>query len=481
LNAEFINALKCLEKDKNIPFDTLICAIEDALSAAYKKNFSTLENAAIEINRYTGDMKVVMPKTVVDKVKDPQTEITLAQAKKIKTGVAKGDIVDISMAPGDFGRIAAQTAKQVILQRIREAERDIVYDDLVKREGDVVSGTMQRYDQKNIIIELGKVEGVLPQTEQVSTDHFRHGERLKGYVIKVEKGVRCSQVIISRTDPRFIKRLFEMEVPEIAKNLIEIVAVAREPGYRSKVAVRSHELSIDAVGACVGPRGARVQSVVDELRGEKIDIVNWNKDPVFFISNALSPAKVTKVNLNTKEKSALVLVLDTQLSLAIGKDGQNARLAAKLTGWKVDIKTETQYKEYLEEEKNRLAEEARKVEEEKLKKAQEESEAKKAVEAAKKAEDDDKKARAAKIIAAMRKAKEERAVAFKPEDIVAIEGEAEKSPLEPFITLEELEAGKKDRKKKTKVEIEDKGFKKKKAVVKETRKRSYDEEDLEDF
>jgi len=345
MNPDFISALREIEKERNIPMETLLLAIEDALTTAYKKHFGTDENASVKINRTTGDMEVLAEKTIVARVKDPQTEISVAQAKKINPDAEKGETVNIVMPLGTFGRIAAQTARQVIVQRLKEAERDIVFNELTKKEGQLVTATVQRYDQRNIVLEMGKAEGVLPASEQIPGEHFRHGERIKGLVLEARKTTRGSQVIVSRSHPDLIKILFSMEVPEIARGLVEIVSVARDPGYRSKIAVASKEGNIDPVGSCVGPRGSRVQSVVDELRGEKIDIVHYDKDNVVFICNALAPAKVVKVCLNQTRKSALVIVADTQLSLAIGKEGQNARLAAKLTDWKIDIKSETQVKE----------------------------------------------------------------------------------------------------------------------------------------
>ena len=345
MNPEFINALREIEKERNIPMETLLLAIEDALTAAYKKHFGTDDNAMVKINRTSGDMEVLAEKTVVARVKDPQLEISLTQAKKIKPDAEKGDTVYITMPLGTFGRIAAQTARQVIVQRLKEAERDIVFNELAKKEGQLVTATVQRYDQRNIFLEMGKAEGFLPASEQIPGEHFRHGERIKALVLEVRKAARGSQVVVSRAHPDLVKILFGMEVPEIARNLVEIVSVARDPGYRSKIAVASKEGNVDPVGSCVGPRGSRVQAVVDELRGEKIDIVHYDKEPVTFICNALAPAKVIKVGLNHAKKAAMVVVADAQLSLAIGKEGQNARLAAKLTDWKIDIKSESQSKE----------------------------------------------------------------------------------------------------------------------------------------
>ncbi|MCL5037117.1 MAG: transcription termination factor NusA [Chloroflexi bacterium] len=376
--------LREIEKERAIPLEMLLVALEDALSAAYKRIYGTLDNVKIHIDRDTLEMVIVEEKEVVPRVKDKQIQISLTQAKKIKADVEAGDIIQIRKEPGDFGRIAAQTAKQVIVQRIREAERDIVYDELMKKVGQVVSVQVHRFEQRNVIMDMGKSEGYLPVSEQVPGEHFRHGERIKCYVMEIRKTPRGPLVVLSRAHPQLIVTLFEMEVPEISSDVIEIVNVAREPGHRSKIAVYSKDPGIDAVGACVGPRGSRVQAVVDELRGEKLDIINYNEDPTVFICNALSPAKILKVTLN-EEQLAKVVVQDNMLSLAIGKEGQNARLAAKLTGWKIDIKSQSQAEAVKAEETQREAEfkkqkqdelkrkeEAWKLKEEEAKKAEKE-------------------------------------------------------------------------------------------------------------
>ncbi|HEY3999558.1 MAG TPA: transcription termination factor NusA [Candidatus Xenobia bacterium] len=355
MNTEFISALKQIEKERNIPLEMLIRALEDALGAAYKRNFGPNQNIIVEIDRATGAMKVFARKTVVLEVSEEQTELSLDDARQIDDSAQEGDEVLIEVTPTDFGRIAAQTAKQVIVQRIRETERDIIYGEFTKREGDIVSGIVQRYEQRNVLVDLGKAEGVLALSEQAPHEHFRHGERCKAYVLEVKRTARGPQVMLSRTHPGLLKRLFEIEVPEIRQGVISIKAVVREPGYRAKMAVKSNDSSVDPVGACVGPRGSRVQSVSDELRGEKIDLIPWNQDQTVFVANALSPARVIQVLLNDPEKSALVITPDAQLSLAIGKEGQNARLAAKLTGWRIDIKSESQAKEMARDEAARRA------------------------------------------------------------------------------------------------------------------------------
>ena len=360
MNSEFISALKQIEKDRNIPLDMLIVALEDALAAAYKRNFGPNENILVEINRQSGVSRVFSRKLVVEEVDDPALQMALSEAEMLVDGVQPGEEVLIEVTPTDFGRIAAQTAKQVIVQRIREAEREIVFSDYARKEGDIVRGTLQRYESRNALVELGKAEGLLPASEMSPHEYFRHGEPVRAYVTEVRRTPRGPQVILSRTHPALLKRLFELEVPEIRQGIIGIKAVVREPGFRSKIAVKSNDPTVDPVGACVGPKGSRVQAVVDELRGEKIDIINWNADAGVFVSNALSPAKVINVYLNAHDKTAMVLVPDQQLSLAIGKEGQNARLAAKLTGWKIDIKSESQWREIQrEEEARRAAEEVR--------------------------------------------------------------------------------------------------------------------------
>jgi len=342
MNMEFIEALHELEKGRGISAEILFEAIEAALISAYKKNFGSLQNVRVLIDRSTGEFKVYARKTVVEIVEDARTQVGLEDARKIDPNYQLEDIVEYAVTPRDFGRIAAQTAKQVVVQRIREAERGMIYDEYVNREGDIVTGVVQRYEQKNVIIDLGKIEAVLPAQEQIPGEVYQSFERIKTYVLEVKKTTKGPQIMLSRTHPGLIKRLFELEVPEIHDGIVEIKGVSREAGARSKIAVYSRDSNVDPVGACVGPKGARVQTIVTELKGEKIDIVNYSTDPQEFVANALSPAKVVGVYPKLNEKVAIVVVPDYQLSLAIGKEGQNARLAAKLTGWKIDIKSESQ-------------------------------------------------------------------------------------------------------------------------------------------
>lgn len=339
---EFIEALEALEREKGIAMEVLLEAIEAALISAYKRNFGSLQNVRVQIERSSGEVKVYARKTVVEEVLDSRADISLEDARKIDPRYELEDIVEIEVTPRDFGRIAAQTAKQVVVQRIREAERGLIYEEFANREGDIVTGIVQRYEQKNVLIDLGKIEAVLQPSEQTNGEDYRPGDRVKTYIIEVKKTTKGPQVLVSRTHPGLLKRLFELEVPEIHDGVVELKGVAREAGSRSKMAVYSGDENIDPVGACVGPKGARVQTVVNELRGEKIDIIRWNSDPAQFVASALSPAKVVSVEIFEEEKIARVVVPDYQLSLAIGKEGQNARLAAKLTGWKIDIKSESQ-------------------------------------------------------------------------------------------------------------------------------------------
>ena len=350
MNAEFISALDALEKEKNLSKEVLIEAIEAALTAAYKKNFSTEQNVRVDINRETGDINVYAQLLVVDNITDEDKEILIEDAKEINSKAKVGDVLEEVITPDSFGRIAAQTAKQVVVQRIREAERTVIFDDFIEKEDEIVTATVQRVDRKNVFVDLGKTEGYLPPSEQMYGENYYPNDRLKVYVVEVQKTNRGAQIIVSRSHPGLVKRLFESEVPEISEGIIEIVNIAREAGQRTKMAVYSEDSDIDAIGACVGQRGIRVERVVDELHGEKIDIINYSDDPVEFIANALSPAKVVMIYLYEQEKVASVVVPDNQLSLAIGRQGQNARLAAKLTGWKIDIKSQSQI---MEEEMNK--------------------------------------------------------------------------------------------------------------------------------
>lgn len=349
MNVELIEALATLEKEKGINADILLEAIEAALISAYKKNFGTLQNVRVQIDRGTGEIKVFSRKTIVEEVTDPRAEISLAEARRLDPRYELGDVVETEVTPKDFGRIAAQTAKQVVVQRIREAERDMIFDEFANRESDIVTGVVQRIENKNVYIDFGKTEAILSPSEQMPTDEYRQNERIKTYIIDVKKTTKGPQILVSRTHPGLLKRLFELEVPEIHDGTVEIKSIAREAGSRSKIAVHSKNENVDPVGACVGPKGLRVQAIVNELKGEKIDIVKWSTDPAKFIANSLSPAKVLSVDIMPEEKVARVVVPDYQLSLAIGKEGQNARLAAKLTGWKIDIKSESQTEEAEEE------------------------------------------------------------------------------------------------------------------------------------
>ncbi|MDK2932329.1 MAG: transcription termination/antitermination protein NusA [Clostridiales bacterium] len=321
MNAEFIGALEQIEKEKNISKEVLIDAIEAALISAYKRNFGSSQNVSVNIDRITGEVRVYANKRVVEVPENDLTEISLGDARNISEKYDIGDVVEIEVTPKKFGRIAAQTAKQVVVQRIREAERGIIYDEFFSKQNDIVTGIV------------------------VPGETYNFNDRIKVYVIEVKKTTKGPQVLISRTHPGLIKRLFEKEVPEIYDGIVEIKSISREPGSRTKIAVHSIDPNVDPVGACVGQKGNRVQVIVDELRGEKIDIVKWSSDPSEYISASLSPAKVLQVEINESEKSAKVIVPDYQLSLAIGKEGQNARLAAKLTGWKIDIKSESQSNE----------------------------------------------------------------------------------------------------------------------------------------
>ncbi|MED1917432.1 transcription termination factor NusA [Brevibacillus sp. DP1.3A] len=342
MNGDFIEALEAIEREKGITKDVLIEAIEAALISGYKRNFNSAQNVRVDVNRHSGMVRVFARKSVVEEVLDVRLEISQEAAQEIDPNFRLEDIVEIEVTPRDFGRIAAQTAKQVVTQRIREAERGLIYSEFIEREDDIVTGVVQRMDARNYYIDLGKAEAVMPITEKMPSEDFKSQDRVKAYIIKVEKTTKGPQIVVSRTHPGLLKRLFELEVPEIYDGVVEIKSVAREAGDRSKIAVHSINADVDPVGACVGPKGMRVQTIVTELKGEKIDIVRWSEDPAEYVANALSPAKVLHVEVNVAEKVTRVIVPDYQLSLAIGKRGQNARLAAKLTGWKIDIKSESQ-------------------------------------------------------------------------------------------------------------------------------------------
>ncbi|VBB08051.1 transcription termination factor nusa [Lucifera butyrica] len=342
MNAEFMQAFEQLAREKGIAAEIVFDAIEAALISAYKRNFGSAQNVRVFLDRSTGEIHVYARKIVVEEVQDSRLEISLAEARSLDLRYELDDVVELEVTPKNFGRIAAQTAKQVVVQRIREAERGIVFEEFSNRESDIVTGIVQRLEQKNVFIDLGKAEAILASSEQIPGEAYRHGDRLKTYIIEVKKTTKGPQILVSRTHPGLLKRLFELEVPEIHDGVVEIKSVTREPGLRSKIAVHSRDENVDPVGACVGHKGMRVQTIVNELKGEKIDIVKWNNDPAKYIASALSPAKVLSVDVNEIEKISKVVVPDYQLSLAIGKEGQNARLAAKLTGWKIDIKSESQ-------------------------------------------------------------------------------------------------------------------------------------------
>jgi transcription termination/antitermination protein NusA len=345
MSSDLLDALTALEKQKGISRDVLVEAIEAALVTAYKRNFNQAQNVRVDLNLDKGTMKVYSRKDVVEEVEDDRLQISLEDAQKVNPAYELEDIVEQEVTPRDFGRIAAQTAKQVVTQRVREAERGIIYEEYVDREDDIVNGIIERLDARNLYVGLGKVEAVLPVGEQIPTESYQPHDRIKVYITKVERTSRGPQVFVSRTHPGLLRRLFEVEVPEIYEGIVEIKSIAREAGDRSKISVHTNNEEVDPVGSCVGARGARVQSISNELNGEKIDIVEWSEDPAVFVANALSPSKVIDVQVNEEERSTRVVVPDYQLSLAIGKRGQNARLAAKLTGWKIDIKSETDARE----------------------------------------------------------------------------------------------------------------------------------------
>ena len=345
MNNELLEALTILEQEKNISKETLLEAIENSLLTAYKNHFGKADNIKVNIDPETCEFHVLAEKTVVEKVEDDVTEISLANARMIDSEYNLGDVVNVEVKSKEFGRIATQNAKNVILQKIREEERKAIYSEYYSMEKDVVTGIVQRYVGKNISINLGKADAILTENEQVKGEVFKPTERIKVYILEVKSTPKGPKIMVSRTHPELVKRLFESEVTEVKDGIVEIKSIAREAGSRTKIAVYSNDPDVDPVGACVGMNGARVNAIVSELRGEKIDIINWNENPAMLIENALSPAKVISVIADGEEKSAKVVVPDYQLSLAIGKEGQNARLAARLTGFKIDIKSETQARE----------------------------------------------------------------------------------------------------------------------------------------
>lgn len=349
MNVEFMEALAALEKEKGISKEYLIDALENALISAYRRNYAqgdaVLGNARADVDRDTGEVHIYVSKSVVDEVENPLAEISLENAKKINPLYCEGDVVEEEVWPKNFGRIAAQTAKQVIVQRIREAEKGMIYNEYVEKENEVLTAIVQHVERNGVYVELGKIEGFIDAREIPAGETYENCSKIKVYVLKVLNGNKGPQVMASRTHPGLVKRLFELEVPEIQSGIVQIKSIAREAGARTKVAVYSTDPRVDAVGSCVGPKGIRVERIVSELRAEKIDIIEWDADPAIYIAKALSPAKVLMVYINEVDKAAKVVVPDGQLSLAIGKDGQNARLAVKLTGWKIDIKSQSQIAE----------------------------------------------------------------------------------------------------------------------------------------
>ncbi len=344
MSRDIIEALRQIEKEKGVGFDALLSALEDALHSAYKKTPNAVEHAKVEIDPEEGDIRVYQL-TFPDHIDVEALKVLNEEGEEIGldlSSIDESEIDKTEVTPEDFGRIAAQTAKQVILQRIREAERDLMYDEYVDRVGELVTGIVQQSDQRYTLVELGRVEALLPKSEQIETERYDHGARIKAVIVKVQNSTKGPQVILSRRSDELVKKLFELEVPEIDDDLVEIRNVAREPGYRCKIAVVSHADGVDPVGACVGPRGSRVRMVVSELRGERIDIIPYHDDPARFVAKALSPARVREVIVDDEDRSATIIVPDDQLSLAIGKEGQNARLASKLTGWRIDIKSQSE-------------------------------------------------------------------------------------------------------------------------------------------
>ena len=357
MNVEFVEALNELCKTRRIKKELLLEAIEQALMSAYKKNFDSNSNARVTLDTITGEVAVYAQKKVVEEVENPQLEISIDNAQ-VDNKYQLGDIVEVEVTPRNFGRIAAQAAKQVIVQRIREAERGIVYDEYVEKENEILTAIVKDVDNGNVYVELGKTVGIIEQAQQMPGEEYVLGERMKVYVLNVRNESKGPQVLVSRVHQGLVKRLFELEVPEIQEGVVLVKSIAREAGSRTKMAVFSSDAMIDPVGSCVGPRGQRVDNVVRELKNEKIDIIKWSADPAEFIANALNPAHVLGVTVQEKEKSCRVVVPDNQLSLAIGKEGQNARLAAKLTGWKIDIKSQSQAAELEAQEAAEATEEA---------------------------------------------------------------------------------------------------------------------------
>lgn len=352
-NKELILALEELEKEKGIKKEYVLESIETALVTAYKRNFDALENVRVDIDHNTGATHVYSIKDIVEHANDEVTEISLEEAHKINRELKLDDTVEVEIVPKDFGRIAAQTAKQVIVQKLREVERDLMFDEYTNKKGEIVSGIIQKADKNIVIVDLGNIEGIMLAKDQVQTERYRVNDKIKAYIVNVERGLKgAPQVMISRSHPDFVRKLLEFEIPEIYEGVIEIKNVSRDAGSRSKVAVYSPDPNIDPVGSCVGAKGVRIQNVINELHGEKIDVIEWDEDPSVYIASALLPAQILAVDIKEEDKFAEVIVPDDQLSLAIGKAGQNARLAAKLTNWKIDIKSESQFREILQAKQN---------------------------------------------------------------------------------------------------------------------------------
>jgi transcription termination/antitermination protein NusA len=347
VNQEILRIIEQISREKGIEKEILLAGVEAAVLSAAKRRYGPAESLQAHFNPQTGTLELTIAKTVAAQLQDPKGEIALEQARAYDLEAKVGDVMHIPLEVEGFGRIAAQTAKQVIIQKVREAERDIIYNEYKGREGELVNGVIQRFEKGDIILDLGKTEALLPRKEQSTRETFQRGERVRAYILEVRKGSSGPQIIASRTHPGLVERLFEMEVPEIYEGIIEIKGAVREPNGRAKIAVYSRDRAVDPIGACVGMRGVRVQSVVQELRGEKIDIVQWSDDPATFVGNALSPAKIYKINANPDGRAMEVIVEDDQLSLAIGKKGQNVRLAAKLTKWRLDIKSRSEYEQGL--------------------------------------------------------------------------------------------------------------------------------------
>ncbi len=358
MNIDFIEAIEALQRERGIPKEALFEAIESALVSAYKKNYNDAQNVRISIDQDSGAVNVFMRREIVEEVEDHFSQCSLEEAQSIDPAYELGDVIEYMIAPQNFGRIAAQSAKQVVMQKIRETERGMIYDEFISRQGEIVTGTVQRVSNDTVFVSMGRAEGILSRNEQIPGERYRYNDRIKVFVMDVKKTTKGPQVFLSRSHPGLVKRLFELEVPEIQEGVVEIKSIAREAGSRTKIAVCTYDENVDPVGSCVGTRGTRVQAVVDELSGEKIDIINWSEEPGKLISSALSPAKVEMVLIDELGRSATAVVPDYQLSLAIGKEGQNVRLAAKLCGWKIDIKSRTQYQPTLDAMSAAAADEA---------------------------------------------------------------------------------------------------------------------------